>query len=407
MNFIPLIILVLTLLAIAAFYCCYRHQTKRQYARRQNRPSHRARRIHYSIAPLAILGGLSILFMLSLIAYCSYAQFHDSGDPSPPATATPAPEESQPVDPGTTSQPIKSVSELFPDFHLSMMEDSELLKLSGQMIQGDALTFDLISDAEEQFKVFLATKSHPISFFPYYNGLENYFPAGGKVTYAFDDVVNREQCNAQLRGAGERLDEAKNGSSIDSAQIVKASHQMAVRALDAMGFTKYPEKQAEIEIEPETNSQKKWHIWLYAEIFLPSQLNSYIYDQSNDTDSYAWYYSFAQVFDYLGGIADNKELEVEMYFSSAVFLHRTFKLMEENNFQVTFEDNDHKKWELYVEMLYRVAARGEPSDREDFFQEIQRVENAVSAQPFSEEIQSSMAKTLNTLDLYTEWRGAE
>lgn len=408
MDFIPIILLVLTLLAIAAFCCNYHYQTKRQHERSQPQSDRKARRAHYAIAPLVTSGVLFVFFMGTLIAYCAYAQTKGSRAPLPSEAPSSAPEESQPAGPSSTSQPLKSASELCSDFRLSTRKDSELLKLSNEMIQENTLTFDLISDAEERFKVFLATKSHPVSFFTYYDDLADYFPAGDEVTYAFDDVVNRDQCDAQLRGAGEKLGEAKNDKNMDKETIiVQRSHQMAIRALDAMGFTKYPGMQTEVEVEYETTSQQQQYIWLYAEIFFPSQLNSYIYGQSDDTDSYSWYYSFAQLFDYLGGIADSKELEVEMYFSSAVFLHHTYELIEEGGFQVSCEKNDHKKWELYVEMLYRVAVRGEDSDREGFFQEIQRVENAISAQPFPEEVHDSMTEVLNKLELYTEWRPDE
>lgn len=420
MNFIPLVLLALTLFFIGALYYCFHRQAKRQYTRSQPSPGCKARRTHYAIVPLVILGSLAALFMITLIAYCAYIQTAGGSDTPTPETPPPVPEESQPADPFDTSQPLKSTSELFPDFHLSAMTDSKLLELSDKMIQGESLTFDLISEAEEQFKIFLAKSSHPASFFPYYNGLEEYFPAGDEVVYTFDDVVNRDQCNAQLRGAGTRLEDAKNGSSIDKEQIVKSGHQMAVRALDAMGFTKYPNMQKDIEVEPETESQQKWHIWLYAEIFLPSQLNSYIYSLPDDTTSYSpddvasnlpddttsykWHYSFGKMFDYLGGIADSEKLRAEMYFSSSVFLHHTYELMEEGGFQISFKDNDHKIWELYVEMLYRVAARGEGTAMEDFFKEIQRVEDTILAQPFPEEILDSMSQTLNTLKLYTDWR---
>lgn len=407
MNFIPLVLLALTLLFIGALYICFHCQAKRQRVRNQSSPGHRARRAHYSIVPLVMLGGLAAFFMITLIAYCGYIQITEGGDTPVSESLSPAPEESQPADPYTTSQPIKSVSELFPDFHLSAIVDSKLLELSDLMIQGEPLTFDLIADAEARFKVFLATYSHPAVFFPYYAGLADFFPAGDELTYAFDDVENREQCNAQLRGAGTLLKEAKNDSSIDKEQIVQSSQQMAIRALDAMGFTKYPGMQTGVEVEPETESQQKWHIWLYAEIFLPSQLNSYIYSLPDDITSYKWYYSISKMFDYLGGIADGKELTAEMYFSSAVFLHHTYELVEEGGFQVSFKNNDHKKWELYVEMLYRVATRGEPSAMEGFFLEIQRVEDTISVQPFPKEILNSMSKTIDTLELYTDWRDSQ
>lgn len=407
MNFIPIILILLTFSAIIGLYICYRRQVKHQSERTQFQSGHRTRRAHHSTAPLVALGGLVVVLMATLIAYCAYAQILDDEAPAPSEASSPVSEESQPDDLVATSRPIKSVSELFPDFRLSTMTDSELLKLSDLMIDGESLTFDLIFDARERFKVFLETISHPASFFPYYNGLADYFPDGDEVIYTFSNVENREQCDAQLRGAGQRLEEAKNGSSMNGGQIAKPSYQMAIRALDAMGFTKYTGKQTGVDVEAGRESQQEWSIWLYAEIFLPSQLNSYIYGQSNNAGSYVWYYSFGQVYDYLGGIADNEELEMEMYFCSAVFLHETFWAMEEGGFQVSFENKDHKKWELYVEMLYRVATRSEASVRDAFFQEIQRVENIIRDQQFPEEIHSSMARTIETLVLYTEWREAE
>lgn len=167
-----------------------------------------------------------------------------------------------------------------------------------------------------------------------------------------------------------------------------------------MGFTKYQDN-------GDSQSQQKKYIWLYAEIFLPSQLNNYIYHFPDNIISFNWYYRMGQAFDYLGGIADDEKMELEFYFVSAVFLHCSCEMIAEQGFQVSFESCDNKKWELYVEMLYRVAIRVDPSQKTEFFKEIQRMEEEILSQPFPQEIIDSMSDTLSSLKDYKSWRKSQ
>lgn len=399
MNFLLLVLLGVTLLSIWVFYCSLRHiLSKRREAYVRLAQGKRPRKFHYSITRLVMLGVLAVGSTVTLSAYCGHTLASEYRTFSSSEKFDSSSELVEYVGVPAVTQPLKSTKELFPEFRLSDVESSNLFVLTNLMVLDDSITFSLISEAEYRFEEFLERYTHPVAFFQYYENLNDFFPDGDRVKYAFDNVENREDCNDQLRGAGEQLSQAKIRK--DNAKIASCSHRLAIRSLDAMGFTKYQDN-------GDKQSQQKRYIWLYAEIFLPSQLNSYIYSFPDNDIFFNWYYRMGQVFDYLGGVADDEDMKLKLYFVSAVFLHCSCKMIAEQDFQVSFEACDNKKWELYVEMLYRVAIRVESSKKTEFFQEIQRIEEEILSQPFPQEVLESMSDTLNSMKAYQSWRESQ
>lgn len=371
-------------------HCCYliwKHQPKDPHNHREF--------IRRLIITLIIMVFLP-LFVVSASGYNLFVSYNEvvenrTATPDPPALGS----ISQPAEPDfQTSSPVTKEEDISLSFRLSAVENSFMLALDKQFIGSAEIDREqLAAAADGQLDRFIAQYSQSDSFFPFYPNLANYFPSGESVNDSFDSVGSLEECDAQLRGAGGRLERRRAAGSRE--QIGEICHQLAIRSRDALNFTKYQT----------TRSQKDRSIWLYSEISFAALLNEYIYTRPEGITLSDWYYRMAQVYDYLGGVADTKELELRMYFLSAVFLRSSFETLKEQGIQVYPNAYDYEIWTLYMKLLYRVALRVAPAQTEGFYQEIQTVETTVLQQPLPDKVITQTTKALNDLALYQQWRG--
>lgn len=389
MKWLLLILLGLTLLFIGLFYVKLRYIIRQ----RRRRAMGKSFRITRSVVALVIvLGILASVSGVGLTAGCIYYRQGDNSADSTQTVASADPEDSEPVLGLPTSTPVRTRQDIFPVFHLSEVKNSTMLALADTLILGNTINADLLSTVDEWVDTFLAQHSHPVAFFPFYPNLAAYFPIGEAVAYTFDDVSSLEECNAQLRGVGEKLKNHLESGRFDLA--APNFHHLAIRAIDALYFT----------ISKNSESEEGQAIWVYAELSFAALINEYICNQPQGLARSDWYYRLAQVYDYLGWIADTDELQLKMYFLSAVFLRRAFEILEEQGIQIYPNAYDHEIWDLCVEMLYRVAIRVEPSDCAGFYQEIQQVENTVFAQSLPADTVAETARILKALECYQDWR---
>lgn len=341
------------------------------------------------ICPMVVVGasGAGLVFGISEV----HEKRTAAPDP-PPSSSALQPADPEPVFP--ISPPISKEEDIPLSFRLSAVEDSLMLTLNKQLIGNAEISMEqLTAAADGPLDKYIAQYSQTSLFFPFYPNLADVFPSGESVNYSFDAVGSLEECDAQLRGAGERLERRRSSGSLE--QMGEICYQLAIRSRDALNFTKYQT----------TGSQKDQLIWLYSEISFASLINEYIYTQPEGLMLSNWYYRMAQVFDYLGGIADTKELELRMYFLSAVFLRSSFETLKEQGLTVYPDAYDYEIWTLYMNLLYRVAERVMPARAEGFYQEIQAVEDAVLQQPLPDKVITKTTNTLNHLELYQQWRG--
>lgn len=370
-----------------------RHISDLERSRNGPRRTSRERRLHRAWFRFIVLPLVLCITSTSACAICTFKLCENLTPNSPSLPTKPI---THPVDPSPgfpTTPPISKEEDLSQPFHLSAVEDSVMLTLDKALIGSASIDADQLAvAADERLGVYIAQFCHPASFFPFYSGLSTFFPDGEDVNYSFDSVSSLDDCNAQLRGAGERLDQYKLTGSPE--RIGGICHHLAIRSRDALNFAKY--KSAE--------GRSDCLIWLYSELSFAALINEYVYTQPEGLALSNWYYRTAQVFDYLGGIADTEELELRMYFLSAVFLRLSFEALAEQGLQVYPNAYDYEIWTLYMEMLYRVATRMNPARAEGFYLEIQRIETVVLQQPLPDTAIARTTKTLNGLALYQEWR---
>lgn len=322
----------------------------------------------------------------------------DNASNGPPAVSSPAPSAGVQDDGSVlpTSSPINSEQELFPAFRLSEVEGSKILALDQTLLNGAAIHADqLIAISDNGFDNYIASYCSSVKFFPFYENLATHFPAGKEVNYLFASVSSLNECLAQLRGAGARLAQHKEANA--RSEIARDAHHLAIRAGDAMNFSKAQ------------GSDNQEQIWLYAEIAVPALLNEYIHLKPEGLSLADWYYRIAQVFDYLGGIADTEELELRMYFLSAVFLRQSYQALKELQFPTNAEGKHYVSdvWNLYLEMLYRVATRVDPATAEGFYREIKQVEADLSTATLPDYVKSHTITILNNFKLYQKWGGSD
>lgn len=287
-----------------------------------------------------------------------------------------------------TSPPVSSIQTIFPEFCLSEVKDSEMLALDQKLLDGADISAEQLERVAQEFISYREQFSNPASFFSYYPDLAADFPDGEEIEYAFDGVHSVEECNAQLRGAGQCMEKHKSKGELK--QMAESCHHLAIRSGDAMNYTSRKE-----------GDQKERLVWLYAEIAFASSMNEFIYDHPVGLDLSDWYYRVAQIFDYLGGIANTKELRLRMYFFSAVFLENAFKAWEETDFQTSSNHYGPEIGNLYVNMLCRVAVRRDSTNAEGFYNKIKQLEES-----FDEEllIDTGIADALADLESYQMWR---
>lgn len=282
------------------------------------------------------------------------------------------------------ADPVSSVKELFPDyFYLSQVQDSSMLSLFHVITDGE-VSAAALEPARQQLLLYLEQCAYPTSFFDFYAGLDQLFPAG-KLVYEFEDVQNLEQCESQIRGIGEMLEIHLGGN--DPVLIANDCNHLAIRAKDALYYG-----------EPSGIQNKM--LWVFAEIAFASLINEYIYSELTGSDWSDWCYRLAQVYDYMGGIADTPELKLQMYFLSAVCYHCAYTEVCRRDYMLAEGTYGCEILDAYFEMLYRVALRVEAETREDIFLYIWETSHSPE---LPEDIKNSIQNRLDWYDLYQDW----
>lgn len=287
-----------------------------------------------------------------------------------------------------TSPPASDTQMIFEEFYLSEVKDSEMLEFDQNLLDGADISAEQLEEAAGNLVTYMERLSNPPSFFSYYPNLATEFPRGKEIDNSFEFADTVEKCNAQLRGAGGRLEKLRE--TCEQKEIAKMCHRLAIRSGDAMFYTKR-----------DGGAQKDRLIWLYAEIGFASSINEFVYDRPEGVLRPNWYYRTAQIFDYLGGITEDENLKLRMYFTSAVFLENAFKTWEEIEFKIIKDCCDVNIGYLYIDMLYRVAVRMDSTEQGGFYQKIKQVGDRLGKVPL---YQKGITNRLNSLDGYQRWR---
>lgn len=295
----------------------------------------------------------------------------------------------------TVTEPISSVNALFPGyFLLSKVQGSEMLSLFTRINSKGEFTWDALEDATQALRIEIEKFAHPVAFFKFYPGLEKLFPEGDSED-EFIDVNNLIESEKQIRGAGALLKKhlSMSGDEEKYRLIKNDSHHLLIRAKDALYFGKLEGVSDEL-------------MWVFAEIAFSAIINEYSYGALSGSDLSDWYYFLAQIFDYLGGLADTEDLILEMYFVSAVCYCCAYDEFMERNPLVIKGTIDRSIHTEYIEMLYRVALRVEEEQRERFFLGILQIEETSQCDSFPSEIRDGIQKKLNGVNykLYIAWR---
>lgn len=429
-----LLLLILLAAAMILSFCLFCNHLR--YVIRHYTAHSREKSFCVVVAVLALLGIITTASASGLVVCCVQYPQRSADLPSAEKTADPDPmheTEAEPFPELPTSTPARSpqdissapaplpelptftpeiiISPPAPLFCLSEVENSEMLALIDTLMQddtddtNDTINADLLVTAGKRFDIFLDKYSKSYSntpvFFPFYTNLAAYFPDGGETDYSFGEAESLEDCIAQLRGEGELLKNAKNRNS--ASGISSYCRLMAISGAGALYFTKYPVL--------ESQEYRDEDIWLYAEIAFAASINMHTYAQPQGFELFKWYFRLADVFDYLGNIADTPELELKLYFISAVFFCRAVELLNKEGIQIYSDIGDYEIWDRYMKMLARVAGCLEASiapDAEEsadsFFRMIWGIESDLENRQLSEKRAAAISDTLEELDAYQNWK---
>lgn len=292
--------------------------------------------------------------------------------------------------------PICSVAELYPSyFRLSTIQNSEMLMLFQEISPSETITASGLKTCGEELDIYLESCAHPRKFFRFYSGLEPLFPKGNgdeDVEYAFEDVSTYKQSMAQIRGSGNTLENCwKLGSA---KEIFEACHHLAIRAKDALYFGKN---------EGVLTDQMTW---VLGEIAFAALINEYVYGELIGSDLSDWHYRMAQILEYVGDIADTKELRQRLYYVAAVCYFQAYGQISGHLAQAGGEyGNDI--WDAYFEMVYKVVVWTDSSIRKEFFVVILEGEMDVEDAGLSETVVERTRGKLKKLDSYRIWKESE
>lgn len=306
------------------------------------------------------------------------------GDPDPGQTGSEENSACEPI------RPVQSVEELYPEyFRLSDIENSKMLQLFDSISSDGMITAAGLEACAEEFRKYQERCAHPSQFYPFYEGMEVLFPKGDS-TESFDDVTTYEECMAQIRGAGAKLQACKD--SANSETIYNASYHLAIRAKDAIFFG------------TEGTIIAGRMTWILGEITFSALMNEWIYGNLAGPTGLDWHYRMAQIFEYLGDIADTDELQRQMYYLAAVCCFCAYGQVKDRGLAQTGGNFGSSIWETYFRVIYKVAIRVDGSSEKDFFKVIMDGELDVEESDLPNEVAEETQKTLENLDRYWLWR---
>lgn len=362
-----------------------------RYARtRRHRPQRLGRRVKRSQFKPRLLILLLVLALLcttgAALDYRVLSETPEAPD-SEAGQNTPAPEELPQTEPYKfdVAEPVRSTKELFPDyFRLSQVSDSDMLALFDGIANGE-ITAGNLDPAGEQLRFWLEQHAYPAAFFRYHSDLARLFPEGG-VIYEFTDVQNLEDCLAQIRGTKGRL--SRHLSAGSGVLIAEDCHRLVIRGLDALYYG-------------DRSGASDEMMWVFAEITFSSLVNESIYRTLTGSDLSDWYYRMAQLYDYLGNLADTDALKVRMYFVSAVCYRLAYSQVRSRGFVPEANSYDSKVPGAYTKMLYQMALYADAEAREGFFRDIWQAHHSPD---LPEPIRAQLQSSLVNYPLYQEWR---
>lgn len=316
----------------------------------------------------------------------------EEGPGEEPAADGPGSEEPVPAVESThePTGPAPSVTMLFPEyFHLSDKRNSKMLQLFWEISAEGTIDASSLEACIQELTNHLEECAHPREFYSFDTGLERLFPKGEEVL-DFEDVFTYEESMAQIRGAGTTLQNFRN--SDNSNGIYKACNHLAIRSKDALFFGKK---------EGVLTGQMTW---VLGELAFAALINEKVYGELTGPDLSDWYYRLAQIFEYMGDIADTKELRLQLYFIAAVSYSCAYEQISSRGLDQAGGEYGRDIWNAYFEMVYKVAVRTDISLREDFFVIILDGEMDVEASGLPGAVIEQTQEKLEKLDSYRLWK---
>lgn len=309
------------------------------------------------------------------------AKIFDKIEPPPPSESEPLP-----------LRPVHSVRGIFSDhFLLSDIKGSVLLELANNLLGDGSISADALDDGKSVLENFFEEQAHSNLGFPL---PKNMNLPDSETVYSFDTVKTVEECVAEIRGVVELLDNRLDfhvNEPEEQLKIVEYCYHLTIRSMDA-NYLGHQDSESRISNQ---------ETWMYAEYAFTGLVNGYIYDKHEDNKLLDMYYRTAQLFDYLGTIADTEEQAREMYFAALVCCKSAFDILESNGFQADGSEYGRDTWKFYVELLYRLLLKVEYSGREGFFLLMKEAEIQLLASSLAEE--SEISNVFDNYELYKKW----
>lgn len=286
--------------------------------------------------------------------------------------------------------PVRSVEMLIPDFFLlSQVQDSKMLLLFKEISPDGAIAASGLTACGRKFLNYIEQCAHPAQPYSFHTGLKPLFPEGESES-GFDDVSTYEESLKQIRGAGKALE--KHWNSASSWQLYDDCHHLAIRAKDALYFG----KKERVLTDRMT--------WVLGELAFAALINEAVYGNLSESDLWDWYYRFAQIFDYLGDIADTKEQRLELYYVAAVIYSLAYEQVKSHGLAYGGGEYGNDIWDAYFEMVYKVAVRVDEPLRDGFFLTILEGEADVEDSGLPEARIERTRKRLEDLGAYWSWK---
>lgn len=309
-----------------------------------------------------------------------------------PATGDSGPAETAPATESShePTGPVRSVEELFPEyFHLSDVQNSSMLLLFEEISTDGTITASGLAACGLELRNYLERCAYPQVFYPFYEGLEPLFPQGDAES-AFEDVSTYEESMAQIRGAGAALEACSD--STDLKKIYDSCYHLAIRSKDALYFgTKNKIINARMT-------------WVLGELAYAALINESVYGALSGPDLSDWYYRMAQIFEYVGDIADTKALKQQLYYVATVCYYCAYEQISGRGLAQAGGSYGGDIWDAYFGMVFKVTVWMDTSLRKDFFMIILEGEMDVEASGLSDAVVQKTQDKLGDLDTYSAWK---
>lgn len=397
-----LIVLVVLLTLFVLFLIHIRRIIERRLRQLRKNPTDRKSDNALRLKRLSSL--VTIAFFISFVSLSVDAGFlidhvmHDgrmSSEQAKQDTVSEPPEPSEVTEIPTlpASDPITRVSELKKGyFKLSAVEGSAMLALSETLIlESEEISMDTFKASKVRLTSYLEELCAYGNFLVYHSGLKIAFPKGDRVDYGFEDPKGLEDCLAELRGAGKKLENSVN----DTDKKKSALRHMMVRGKDCLYFGKPLWKSGDINGE---------QMWAFAEITYTSLVNRIVCGGLDNSEQSYFYYVAGQVFQYLTEIADTVELKHRMNYVATIFFSCAcddYISANDNNIRLEYSNNIFFN---ELKSLYNIAITADDTQRVLFFSEMQWAEENIDPSVSSSKAYSQMRDEIENLKLYTQWR---